>query len=71
MFKSKVRRIEREMLFKARIKELENILCPGEKHEYEVVDKKMEIIDGLGSTVYHRRHVCKRCLKAKETIDFI
>lgn len=71
MFIRKVRLVEREMLFKARIKELENIICHGEQHDYAIADEKTEVYDGRGSTVYHRRYVCKRCLKAVEKTDVI
>lgn len=59
----------RETLLKCRIKELENIICPAEQHDFVVVDEKMDIIDGYGSAVYHRRYVCKRCLKAVEKTE--
>ena len=62
---------EREMLFKARIKELENIICPAEQHDYEVVGEEMHIIDGYGTTIYSRRYVCKRCLKAIEREEYV
>lgn len=61
---------ERELLYKARIKELENIICPGEQHKYALVDEA-QIMKDYGVIVYHRRYVCERCLKAKENADFI
>ena len=69
MIISKARLAEREFLFKARIKELENILCPAEQHDYAVADEEMHIIDGCGTAIYSRRYVCKRCLKVMERDD--
>ena len=66
MLISKSKLVEREMLFKARIKELENILCPGEQHDYAMVSEEMHILDGYGTTAYTRRYVCRKCLKAVE-----
>lgn len=62
---------KRELLLKARIKELENLLCPGEQHDYHQVDEVSHVIDGRGTTTYTRRFVCKRCLKAVEKHEFI
>ena len=71
MWISKEKLLNRELFYKGRIKELENIICPAEQHDYAVVDEKMDVIDGYGSTVFHRRYVCKKCLKAVEKTDFI
>ena len=64
------RRAERELLLKARIKELENILCPGELHDWQLVSERFDVIDGYGSLINRRRYVCKRCLLARERTDF-
>ena len=61
---------ERELLYKARIKELENVICPGEQHDYALVDET-KVLKEYGVFVFHRRYVCKRCLKAKEESDLI
>lgn len=61
---------ERELLYKARIKELENIICPAEQHDYVLVDET-KVIKEYGVFVFHRRYVCKRCLKAKEKSDLV
>lgn len=71
MWISRSRLVERELLFKARIKELENILCPAERHDYAVAGEEMHIIDGHGTTIYSRRYVCKRCLKAIERDEYV
>lgn len=70
MFSKKKRQIEREMLWKARIKELENILCPGEIHDFQKVSETMHLVDGRGTTIYERRYVCKRCLRAIERDEY-
>jgi hypothetical protein len=57
--------------YEARIKELENIICPAEQHGYVVAVEKSEVIDGHGTTLYHRRYVCKRCMKEIKRTDFI
>lgn len=61
---------ERELLYKTRIKELENVICPGEQHDYALVDETQNLSE-YGVFVYHRRYVCKRCLKVKEKSDLI
>ena len=61
---------ERELLYKARIKELENVICPGEQHDYALVDET-KVLKEYGVFVFHRRYVCKRCLKAKEGSDLV
>lgn len=65
------KQIEENMLLRARIKELENIICPGEQHDYAKVSEESTIIDEYGACVYHRRYVCKRCLKAIEKTELI
>ena len=62
-------RKNRELLLKARIKELENIICPGEQHEYVKVNEKMDVVDCFGTFVFHRRYVCKRCFNAVENTE--
>ena len=69
MIISKARLAERELLFKARIKELENILCPAEQHDYAIAVEESHCLDGRGTMLYSRRYVCKRCLKAIERND--
>lgn len=61
---------ERELLYKTRIKELENVICPGEQHDYALVDET-KVLREYGVFVFHRRYVCKRCLKAKEESDLV
>ena len=61
---------EIEAHYKFRIKELENIICPGEQHDYALVDET-QVLRENGVFVYHRRYVCKRCLKAKEESDLV
>ena len=55
----------------ARIKELENIICPAEQHDFVMASETMHIIDGYGTTIYDRRYVCKRCLKQMNKTDCI
>lgn len=59
---------DRELLYKARIKELENLLCPGEQHDVKEVDHQIlgPSPDGFDCIVY-RRYVCSRCYKAVES----
>lgn len=57
--------------YKARIKELENIICPAEQHDFVMASETMHIIDGYGTTIYDRRYVCKRCLKQMNKTDYI
>lgn len=71
MWISKVKLAEREAYCAARIKELENIICPAEQHDYAVAEEKMDVIDGHGTTLFHRRYVCKRCLKKVISADFV
>ena len=56
-------RIERMVRMEERIKQLENIICPGEQHEYCLAGQTMHIIDSYGTATYTRRYVCKRCGK--------
>lgn len=53
-----------ELLLKARVKELEQIICPGEVHDFKEVDRKF-YFSGYN---YHCkvRLVCQRCLKVEE-----
>lgn len=67
----KAKRLEREnLLLKARINELENLLCPGESHEYKKVHEEWHSIDGHGTLVYDRRYVCQRCFNVMERREF-
>lgn len=61
---------ERELLYKTRIKELENVICPAEQHDYALVNETQTLME-YGVFVYHRRYVCTRCLKAKEESDLV
>lgn len=56
---------KKEYQYQARIKELENIICPAEQHDFHVVDKIEHIIPA-GSSVdieYTEIMICKKCLK--------
>lgn len=64
------KRLEHELIQKARIKELENIICPGEIHDYQMVDEETRIVGCNGRPIYTRRYVCKRCLKAIEKVEY-
>ena len=55
----------------ARIKELENIICPAEQHDFVVAGETMHIIDGFGTTIYERHYVCKRCLKRMTKNEYV
>lgn len=48
MFKSS----QYETALKFRIKELENIICPAEQHDYALADETMHIVDVQGTTVF-------------------
>lgn len=48
-----------------RIKELEQLLCPAEQHDFVKVHRTTHIIDAYGSALHDDKYVCKRCLKAK------
>lgn len=65
------RRNERELLLKMRIKELENIICPAELHDWQRVSENHIVVDGYGTEIYVRRYVCKRCLQADERTEAI
>lgn len=66
MFGRKYR--ERELRYEARIRELENLLCPGEQHDFNEVDRQIlrASSDGFSCIVY-RRAVCARCNKVVES----
>ena len=68
---SKTAQSEREAHYKFRIKELENIICPAEQHDYVMASEEMHIIDGHGTVIYDRRYVCKRCLKQMYKTEYI
>lgn len=60
--------VERDVLLRCRIKELENILCPGEQHDFKEVSRTTHY--GNRDLTYTVRYVCQRCLKAKEESEF-
>lgn len=66
VFKKRLR--EKVLVQEARIKELEEILCPCEAHEW--VNIGFHFVGGTGRgdelTVYHK--VCKRCKKRIQSI---
>lgn len=48
-----------------RIRELENIICPNESHEYEVKQINYEPMDAYGNGIRTTRKVCAKCLKVE------
>lgn len=54
-----------ELLLNARIKELENIICPAEQHDYHVVDRIEHVMftGGIPDIEYTEILVCKKCQK--------
>lgn len=58
------------LLLKTRVKELENILCPGEQHTYKEVSHEDSIIDEYCTCLRTTRYVCTRCFKAIEEQTF-
>lgn len=52
------------MIQQFRIKELEQLLCPGENHKWKHVDTIFDY-DGLGESRDIKRYVCQRCLKSR------
>ena len=71
MFKWRKRKNEECILLRVRIKELENILCPAEVHDWQKVSESYRVIDGYGTGVFDRRYVCKRCLRAREETELM
>lgn len=67
MFWSK-EKVERDVLLRCRIKELENIICPGEVHDFKEADRTPHY--GNNDVTFTVRCVCQRCLKVQERIDF-
>lgn len=59
---------KREMLLEARIKELENLLCPADQHDYRVADTTAHLVPSCGTAEFQYTDVlvCKRCFKRKE-----
>lgn len=49
----------------ARIRELENIICPHESHEYKVTQINYIPIDGNGNDKRTTRKICVKCLKVE------
>ena len=47
-----------------RIKELEQLLCPGEVHDWKLVESFLEY-DGTGMSNDIKKYVCQKCLKVK------
>lgn len=66
MFISKEKLKNREIAYLNRIKELENILCPAEQHDYAVAVQQFKPLDGYGTELVWKRKVCRRCLKVIE-----
>ena len=57
----------KELIFlKARVKELEELLCPCEQHEL-VKTHHMELLDGQG--IFRYKYICKRCKKVVWMFD--
>ena len=61
----------RELELMSRIKELENLLCPAEQHDYHMVDEVEHVMyaAGLAEIEYTRVYVCKKCFKRKTTSE--
>lgn len=59
---------KREMLLNARIKELENLLCPADQHDFHVIDTIAHLVPAGASAEFEYTDVlvCKRCFKRKE-----
>lgn len=59
---------ERELRYEARIRELENLLCPGEQHDFKEVEHRIlrASPDGF-EVIAYRRAVCARCYKVVES----
>lgn len=64
MFRRK-KREQHEILLRARIKELENLLCPAEQHDFVAVNTRFQTA-GIGDVQMIKRWVCRRCLLTKE-----
>lgn len=63
--------LRNEIHLKHRIKELENLLCPAEQHEFVEVARRFSVEYGTPCLEIKTimRMVCRRCYKTKEVID--
>lgn len=59
-----------EESLKHRIRELENILCPYEQHDFVLSAEAAHVIDSHGTTILSRRYICRRCLKVNERDEY-
>ena len=61
----------RELELMSRIKELENLLCPAEQHDYHMVDEVEHVMyaAGMAEIEYTRVYVYKKCFKRKTTSE--
>lgn len=69
-FKTKKKYQVENMQLQNRIKELEQLLCPAEQHNFVKVGRTTYIIDEYGSALHDDRYVCSRCLKVKIETDY-
>ena len=67
MFKLSKRR-ERELELGFRVRELENIICPLEQHEFIAISKSYQPDNG-GSGYMIVKYICKKCLKKTQKIE--
>ena len=70
MWVSKAVMVARNAKVDARIKELENIICPAEQHDYALCSENTNMLS-FDVNICVKRYVCKRCLKEKITEDFV
>lgn len=70
VFKTKKKYQIENMQLQYRIKELEQLLCPAEQHNFVKVSRTTYIIDAYGSTLHDDKYVCSRCLKVKTETDY-
>lgn len=69
-FKTKRKYQEENLQLLNRIKELEQLLCPAEQHDYIRTSRTTHILDAYGSATHDDRYICKRCLKTKIEVEF-
>ena len=55
--------------YDARIKELENIICPAEQHDFVQLSEERTLFNGYGTEYVYRSFICKKCLKKRNTAD--
>lgn len=57
----------------ARVKKYGEVYTPDwvVKQMCTVVSEQSDVIDGYGTVVYHRRYVCKKCLREYEETDYV